>query len=267
VSESLDWQDQTPDLFLTRYFDDGQSETRRFRAQVIGVLRETGGFVDYGALVPLEDAKRWNAWLLGKPVDHTRYGYETIWVKTSDARNAFQVEQTLTQMTFRVDTNRKMLAQMDQFFQFIQLMLGGIGAVALLVSAFGIANTMVMAIYERTREIGLLKSLGARNLDILMIFIGEAAAIGLLGGLGGVGAAYGLSRLSNLFGAAWLARVPNIMGPPGSIPGMNGTSLFYLPVWLVLFTVCFSTVVGVLSGLYPAMRAASLDPLAALRHE
>jgi len=170
-------------------------------------------------------------------------------------------------MTFRVDTNRKMLAQLDQFFQFIKIMLGGIGAIALLVSAFGIANTMIMSIYERTREIGLLKSLGARNIDILMIFICEAALIGLIGGMGGVLGALTIAHLSNQFGANWLQRIPNALGPPGSLPGLAGTIIFEIPVWLIIFAIAFSTFVGVFSGIYPAMRAASLDPLNALRHE
>lgn len=267
VSETLEWQDCNVDLILTRYLDDSTMETKRIRLQIVGVLEEMGGFIDYGIYVPIEEAIRWNTWIEGKPVDHQRYGYESLWIKAVDASQAYQIEQTLSAMTFRVDTNRKMLAQLDQFFQFIKIMLGGIGAVALLVSAFGIANTMVMSIYERTREIGLLKALGARNIDVLMIFICEAALIGLLGGMGGVACAISLARLSNHFGATWLSRIPNVMGPPGSIPGLSGAILFEIPLWLVGFAVAFSTVVGIVSGIYPAMRAASLDPLAALRHE
>jgi putative ABC transport system permease protein len=267
VPETLEWQDSNADLILTRYFDDASMETKRHRLQVVGVLEETGGFIDYGIFVPIEEAVRWNAWIDGKPFDHNRYGYESIWVKSSNASDAYQIEQTLSEMTFRVDTNRKMLAQLDQFFQFIKIMLGGIGAIALLVSAFGIANTMIMSIYERTREIGLLKALGARNIDILMIFICEAALIGLLGGMGGVLFAFTLARLSNHFGATWLSRIPNAFGPPGSIPGLSGAIIFEIPAWLIGFAIAFSTFVGIFSGIYPAMRAASLDPLAALRHE
>ena len=267
VSDTLEWQGSNVDLVLTRYLEDNTTETKRIRLQIVGILEETGGFIDYGVYVPIEEVIRWNAWAEGKPTDHNRYGYESLWVKAEDAPQAFQIEQTLSAMTYRVDTNRKMLAQLDQFFQFIKIMLGGIGAIALLVSAFGIANTMVMSIYERTREIGLLKALGARNIDVLVIFICESALIGLLGGLGGVACALSIARLSNHFGAAWLSRIPNAMGGPSSIPGLSGAIIFEIPLWLIGFSITFSTFVGVFSGIFPSMRAASLDPLTALRHE
>lgn len=267
VSDTLEWQDSNVDLILTRYLDDFTMETKRIRLQIVGVLEETGGFIDYGVYVPIEEAIRWNAWVEGKTTDHTRYGYESLWVKAEDASQAYQIEQVISGMSFRVDSNRQMLAQLDQFFQFIKIMLGGIGTIALLVSAFGIANTMIMSIYERTREIGLLKALGARNIDVLTIFISEAAVIGLLGGLGGVICALSLAELSNHYGAEWLSRIPNVMGGPGSMPGLGGATIFEIPFWLVGFAIAFSTFVGIFSGILPAMRAASLDPLMALRHE
>jgi putative ABC transport system permease protein len=150
----------------------------------------------------------------------------------------------------------------------IQTIMTGIGAVALLVSAFGIANTMVMAIYERTREIGLLKSLGATNADIMIIFLSEAAGIGFFGGLGGIFFAQLLSKVITIFGGDLLAQAgTRLMNSPGGGPVIGSDNLLVLPAWLVLFALIFAVVVGVLSGIYPAFRAASLDPLDALRYE
>lgn len=278
ASQSVDWQDAWIDLQITKYPDvveengrlvmsDSEPETRRIRVQVAGVLKETGGASDYHIFMALSEVERWNTWLAGKRIDRTVYGYSSALLKVTDVQAASDVDARLIKAGFRVDTPRKMLEEMGKFFRFIQFALGGIGAIALLVSAFGIANTMIMAIYERTREIGLLKSLGATSADVLAVFLIEAGVIGLLGGVAGAAVACSLARVANAGGAIWLNGLVEGMAPPVSIPGAGGEKLFDLPVWLILFAIAFSTLVGMLSGLYPAARAASMDPLTALRHE
>jgi putative ABC transport system permease protein len=239
-------------------------ETRRLRVQVAGVLGETGGPSDHMIYYPLCEVDRWNRWLLGRQIRRNVEGYDQVVVKVEDIQVAASVDEAITAMGYSVDTARRMIEQFNRFFISIQLMLGGIGTVALLVSAFGIANTMIMAIYERTREIGLLKSLGARNADVMLLFLTEAATIGLLGGFCGVLLALGLGNFLNDLGPGFMMQFSGMMGPPGSgIPGLGG----YIPSWLVFFAVGFTVLVGILSGVYPAARAASLDPLEALRHE
>jgi putative ABC transport system permease protein len=127
----------------------------------------------------------------------------------------------------------------------------------LFVVFFGIANTMVMSIYERTREIGILKAIGASPGNIRLLFVMEAALIGLVGGIAGVigGWLLGLGLNAGILAYLEWREVP-----------VTGT-FFALTGWLVGLALVFATVVGLLAGLYPAARAARLDPLEALRYE
>ena len=150
------------------------------------------------------------------------------------------------------------MGQVNLVFLIVQAILGGIGAIALVVAGFGIANTMIMAIYERTAEIGLMKAVGARNRDVMSVFLGEAGAIGLLGGVLGVTVGAALSQLINVIGLAYLSAQTGGEGPE---------TLVHTPLWLVAFSIGFATLAGLLSGIYPAMRAATLRPVSALKYE
>jgi putative ABC transport system permease protein len=142
------------------------------------------------------------------------------------------------------------------------LVFGGVGAIALLVAAIGIANTMTMAILERTREIGLMKAIGASNRDVLAIFLGEAAGIGFIGGLGGVILGWGGGQLLNAIIVGYMAgQAAQRGGGLGEVLGV------YTPPWLIPFALIFSILVGLLSGLYPALRAATMLPVTALKYE
>lgn len=140
----------------------------------------------------------------------------------------------------------------------MQAVLGGIGAVSLLVAAIGITNTMVMSIYERTKEIGVMKVIGASLRDIKRLFLFESAIIGLLGGIIGVIFSEILSFLINKFGGNFL----DFLGPGG-----EGTKISIIPLWLVLASMAFSALIGVISGYYPAKRAMNLSALEAIRTE
>ena len=121
---------------------------------------------------------------------------------------------------------------------------------------------MTMAILERTREIGLMKAIGATNQDVLSIFLGESASIGFIGGIGGVLLGLLLGELINIFGSVYMA---------GQDSGMMSSSstgiLVATPPWLILFALLFSTLIGLISGVYPAVQAASLVPVQALKNE
>ena len=132
--------------------------------------------------------------------------------------------------------------------------LGGIGAVSLLVAAIGIANTMMMSIYERTKEIGVLKVLGCSLATIRNMFLIEAGFIGFMGGLIGLALSFMVSVLINQFLAATF------------LYGMDG-KLSVIPIWLAVPSVGFAVIIGMAAGFFPAMRAMKLSPLAAIRNE
>ncbi len=141
------------------------------------------------------------------------------------------------------------------------LIFGGmtcVAAVALLVSALGIANTMLMGVLERTREIGIMKAVGAAPGQLICVFLIEGALIGLVGGTLGLIAAWGASYP----GEAWIRGMV-----AGKYPYELEDSLFVFPVWLVTAVLAFAIVVTTLAAVYPARRAAQIDPVAALRHE
>jgi len=131
----------------------------------------------------------------------------------------------------------------------------------LLVAAIGIANTMTMAILERTREIGLMKAVGATNRDVLSVFLGEAAGIGFIGGLGGMILGWSAAQIMNVVMLAYMAGQAAQQGGPPPSTGV------YTPVWLPFFALFFATLIGLISGFYPALRAATLVPVTALKYE
>jgi ABC-type antimicrobial peptide transport system permease subunit len=141
-------------------------------------------------------------------------------------------------------------------FIILDIVLSLIGSIALAVSSLGIVNTMVMSILERTREIGIMKAIGGSDADIRRIFLIEASAIGLFGGVAGVALGWLVGRIVN-FGAN--VYIQQQGGPTGN--------LFSLPFWLVGGAIGFSIVVSLVAGSYPAARAARLNPIDALRHD
>ncbi len=149
------------------------------------------------------------------------------------------------------------LDSMQKTMATIQAVLGGIGAVSLLVAALGITNTMIMSIYERTKEIGVMKVIGAALSDIGKIFLFEAGIIGTIGGLFGIAisylASFVLNKLAMQFGG---------MGPDAI-----GSKISIIPLWLAVSSIMFTTIVGLVSGFYPARRAMKLSPLEAIRME
>jgi putative ABC transport system permease protein len=245
--------------------DDGLSVERVVRLRVTGVLEPSGGQNDYTVFLALNDVLELDAWFAGRRPNPGRDGYSQALIKVASADQVLAVEQEVTRQGFFAYSPRSMLQQINVLFLVIQGIFGGIGGIALIVAAFGIANTMTMAIYERTREIGLMKAVGATNRDVMSVFLGEAGGIGLLGGLGGVVLGVGLGALIDLIAGTYLAALA-VQQSGASASGVS-ISLISTPLWLPIFALGFATLVGVVSGLYPAMRAAALSPVTALKHE
>lgn len=160
---------------------------------------------------------------------------------------ALKLRHPLNAQDFIVDTQQGLLKQIDVLLTSIQLVLGGIGGLALLTGGIGIMNIMLVSVTERTREIGIRKAVGATRADILLQFVVEAMVVSGLGGLVGVASGYGLSALINHFAQKHLPT--------------------FVPFWAAELGFGFAVIVGLFFGIYPAFRAAKLDPITALRYE
>ena len=185
-------------------------------------------------------------------------GYSAAIVHTDSLNSATVVSRTIqNDMGFDSATLQTFLDQVNRIFSILQVMLSSIGLLALFVASIGIVNTMIMAIYERTREIGILKALGSSNGEILRMFMIEAGLIGLLGGIVGVVLGWGLGIILNAVIRGYFKSQQVPIDAP----------FFVVTPELVIAALAFATFVGVVAGLYPAFRAARLNPFAALRHE
>jgi len=252
---------QTVKLVLTKYDQNGNPIRKNVQLKIKGILTENR-IEDWSLFVHMEDLEAWNQWFTGKRPNRAKDGYSNVIVQVEDARQTLQVADQIKEMGFFAYASQESVQNMNNFFLVIQIIFGGVGAVSLLVAAIGIANTMAMAILERTREIGLMKALGATNRDVLSIFLGEAAGIGFLGGLGGLVLGWSVGQIINVLGMVYLAgQTSNQYGAPFSSISV------YTPTWLLGFALVFATLIGLLSGVYPALRAATLIPVNALKYE
>jgi putative ABC transport system permease protein len=247
-------------LVLSKWTSDGQEVKKTVTLEVTGVLQEARNEADGSIFVTMEDLTAWNEWFNGKRINRNKEGYSNIIVRAESPEVVVSVTEGINELGFMAYSPQSTVQGINSFFIVLQLIFGGIGAIALLVAAIGIANTMTMAILERTREIGLMKAVGATNRDVLSIFLGEAAGIGFLGGIGGILLGWGGGKILNILALQYLSGQTQ----QGIIPTNFSTST---PPWLLLFAIVFATLVGFLSGLYPALRAATLEPVMALKYE
>ncbi len=183
-------------------------------------------------------------------------GYGSILLKVDDAKNVEAVTNEIIALGYGATSAQEMVDQMTQIFTIIGAILGGIGGIALLVSAIGIVNTMVMAILERTKEIGVMRACGATKSAVRALFAFEAASLGFWGGVIGIGMSMAI---------AWIATyIVTQTGVSASFP-IEGLITF--PWWLIASVVGFTTLIGLLAGIYPAVKASKLNPVDALRYE
>jgi putative ABC transport system permease protein len=230
-----------------------------------GVLKRPTAFsegqIQGGIMVPMRTAQAipslgfstvWD--LLGRGAKPG--GYSSIYVRVKRPADMQAARGAIEKMGLHVFSVTDELREIRRGFLVVDSILGAIGTIALVVAALGIANTMVMSILERTREIGIMKAIGASEGQIKTIFFVEAGTIGAVGGVLGLVLGWGVTRLANLVVNARLV-------PEGEAP----MDLFHFPAWLVAGALGFAVVVSLVAGLYPAVRAAAVDPIEALRHD
>jgi putative ABC transport system permease protein len=182
--------------------------------------------------------------------------YPSLSVRVKSPNRVESVQDAIRKMGFNTFSILDATRNLRRFFAVLDLFLGVFGSLALAVAALGIVNTLVMAILERRREIGIMKAIGASDGDVKKLFLAEAAVMGFLGGMLGVALGWVIGRLINA-GANLYLRQQNL--PP--------ENLWAVPWWLVGGAIAFAIVISMISGLYPAARAAKLDPVQALRYE
>ena len=182
--------------------------------------------------------------------------YSMLTVRMKSAAYAERVEESVKKMNYSAYSYLDATKSIRRFFAVLDMFLGIFGSLALAVASLAIVNTLVMAVLERRREIGIMKALGASDSDVKKLFFAEAATMGLIGGALGVGLGWVIGRAINFGTNLYLHKMK-----------MPAEDLWTVPLWLVMGAIGFAVLVSVLAGIYPAARAAKLDPVQALRYE
>lgn len=182
--------------------------------------------------------------------------YSNIKVKCKSQQDLGSVKDTLTSQGFTVSSLSDTVDQANKVFKGVQLVLALFGVIALIVSAIGMFNTMTVTLLERTEEIGIMKSIGVSDRDILLMFVCESSIMGFLGGVGGILIGLLLGQIFNF--------VLNLVAKNF---GGDSISLFQSPLWFMGLIIVLGTIVGFITGLVPARRASTIDPLDALRYK
>lgn len=182
--------------------------------------------------------------------------YSNVRITVKDKDKIEETRKIIENLGYRTSYVGDTVSDINTIFSLFRVILGGFGMIALFVAALGMFNTLTVSLLERTREVGIMKSIGVRNRDIRFIFLAEAFLISILGGLSGIGLGFGLGYGSNL--------VLNILARSS---GSQPVDVFLTPTSLILTISIFAMLIGVLTGIYPATRATRINPLDALRYE
>lgn len=260
-------------MTLTIKTGEGSTEkSRSWELEIVGVLEPDGAkgyWTQSGIVLRIQDMKMLQKIYndMTKTKEESK-SYEQVYVKVDDLSNVTDVETAIHELgftnTYSMNQQRE---EMQKQVMNSQMIFGGIAAVSLLVAAINIINTMTMAIYERTREIGVMKVLGCELGNIRTMFLLESSTIGFIGGLIGLGisliASFVLNNLSTLGQGLDLS---GLMGG-GYYMGGGGGTISIIPPWLMLAALVFATLVGLVAGILPANKAVKISALEAIRHE
>lgn len=239
---------------------------REKKLRIVGIIETEpaagfGGFGSGRLLIPLEVASALRVAQVNDLRDAVRATdgkprYASLTVRAKSPSRVEAIETAIKGMGFGTFSLLDATRNLRLFFTIFDLLLAIFGSLALAVATLGIINTLVMAILERRREIGILKALGAADRDVKQLFFVEAGVMGLLGGTLGAGLGWMIGRAITIGTNLYLKR-----------QGLPGAHVFSVPWWLVLGAIAFAVIVSLAAGLYPATRAARLNPVEALRYE
>ncbi len=244
-----------------------QYEERPYR--IVGVLKAEDGFdvnnfMEIDMFIPLNqarefrDANRDPMSRIGELLAGDT-GYQNAEVRVIDVSQVESVKEEIKKRGFRAWSLSNQVEEIKRVFLIVNSALALIGGISLLVASFGISNTMIMSIRERTREIGVMKAIGGSDGEVMRIFFVEASLIGLAGGALGVFGGWGIDRLANLLANRW------ILNQAGQ--AVRRIEFFSIPWYLSTGAILFAIIVSLIAAIYPAMRAAKVDPIKALRYE
>ncbi len=238
---------------------------KEYETRAIGVLENPDDDSAYSVYMNIDTVED-----IAKEIKKTRgesdfsFGkktYEQALVYVTDINDSADISKELRDQGYQTSSPSDWLESMKETAKMIQGILGGIGGISLLVAALGITNTMIMSIYERTKEIGVMKVIGANLRDIRKMFLLEAGLIGFIGGVVGLAFSAIVSLLMNTVLKDIISIAFESMG------GGYGASISRIPIWLAFAAVGFATAIGIMAGYYPAKRAMNLSALESLRNE
>lgn len=209
-------------------------------------------YTQYANTLKLEDRKKAMAEL-------NTYSY--ILINVDNIKNVTRVQEDIEALGYVTYSEMQYLEPLEQTSNMLQMVLGAIGALAMLVSAINIANTMIMSIYERTREIGIMKVLGCLVKDIKKLFLFEAAMIGLLGGIVGIALSYLASFAINKYGGPLFQSLMQSSG----VYDVGDAKFSVIPFWLPFLAAGFAMLIGILAGYFPARRATKISAIEAMK--
>ena len=255
------------------WYDARNDQAREITAEIVGVAQNSAmddsqNYINIAWAKRLMTTVRWdfpqcdknqpcdNTMTLAKEDQFTKNGYGSIILKVKDTKNLGPVGDAVSKLGYGVSTAQDMMDQINEIFAGVGIVLGAIGGISLFVAAIGIINTMIMAIFERTREIGVMRACGATRATIRRLFTFESAMLGFWGGVFGLGLSYLVGKVGTQLADKYATDIP--------IPV---DQLAQFPWWLITGVIAFTTFIGLMSGLWPAIRAARLNPVDALRYE
>jgi len=253
------------DIIGMRKTDNSLFKEKQRQYTIIGIRERESefsyGYYRGGIIAPIKTAERIprlpfnSVWSLLNTMDNkSDYGALLVRVKSADFLES--VRNEIEEQGFGTISVADQLEEFKKGFIIMDTALGAIGTIALIVAGLGIINTMVMSILERTREIGIMKAIGGSEFQIKSIFFFEAGSIGVLGGLFGLALGWLVTKIAGAVATYYIIK-----------QGGEIVDFFYIPGWLIVSALIFSIVISLIAGIYPAIRAARINPVEALRHD